>query len=468
MSEIDKVLKLYDFPFKPFPEQREKLDGHITECIDHVGMYWGMGSGKTFGSTLLSMAYREQVGAQVIQIVPPILLKQWHKWLNRCGISNKVYAGTPKERAAISFDADTRYFVMALGILKNDYDRITAEMSPRKLLIAIDEATAVKNYDSGNFRAILQLQSGQAILPMTGTPLATPKDAYAYIRLVSPHIYRSYRHFENIHVKERDFFGTVTKWQNLELLKANLANRASFISTPEANPDMPRALVNEIPYDLSKQHAKLYKTLVDQQLLIFDNGGAIDASTPGKLHHAVQQLVLNYGYFAQDSALVASGFEILDEIISELGREKLVIFANYKMSVRSITEYLLRVGVVAVQVNGDVSQSNKDDNIQRFIDDPLCQAIVMNPTSGGYGVDGLQNVCHRMLFMEVPTLSKNFWQAVARLERPGQRFVTDVRIATALGTIQVHLRSKLVQNDGLVNTLVPSLNDLRAQLLGAA
>jgi hypothetical protein len=91
----------------------------------------------------------------------------------------------------------------------------------------------------------------------------------------------------------------------------------------------------------------------------------------------------------------------------------------------------------------------------------------MNPTSGGVGVDGLQNVCHHMLFMEIPTVSKDFWQGVARLERPGQRFVTDVRIATALGTVQVHLRKKLVENDGLVNTVVPSLNDLRAQLYGS-
>lgn len=413
------------------------------------------------------MIYREQTGAQVIQICPPILLKQWQKWVTKCNIPVKVYAGDKKQRAKITLDRDTPYLITSLGILKNDFDRIYETYNQRPLSVTVDEAAEIKNFESGNFRAILQLSSGKAIIPMTGTPLSTPRDAYAYIKLVSPGIYRSYTHFENIHVADRDFFGTVTEWKNLDLLKKNLALRSSFISTREVHPDMPRANVDGIEYDLEKQHMKLYKALVEQQLLVFENGGAIDATTPNKLHHAVQQLVLNYGYFAQRDDLVPAGFELMDELIAEIGRAKLVVFANYKMTVRSITDYLTRRGIVAVQVNGDISESQKDDNIERFKEDPLCQVLVMNPKSGGVGVDGLQNVCHHMLFMEIPTVSKDFWQGVARLERPGQKFVTDVRIATALGTVQVHLRKKLVENDGLVNTVVPSLNDLRAQLYGA-
>jgi len=90
----------------------------------------------------------------------------------------------------------------------------------------------------------------------------------------------------------------------------------------------------------------------------------------------------------------------------------------------------------------------------------------MNPQSGGVGVDGLQHVCHHMVFVEIPTLPKDFWQAVKRLERPGQKFVTDVRILTALGTVQVHLRKQLENKDALINTVVPSLNSLRDALYG--
>jgi len=466
MSAVANICKKINFPLTPLGYQVENVDASIAESIDHHGMYWDMGAGKTFGSTLRNMIYRDETGAQIIQVVPPILIRQWARWLDSCGISNTVYVGTKKQRSKLTLGRDTSYLLIPLGILKNDYDRIYETYSARKISVAVDEATCIKNYDSGNFRAILQLQSGQAIMPMTGTPLATPSDAYAYIKLISPEIYRSFSQFENIHVGSKDYFDTVTEWKNLDVLKKNLGLRSSFISTPEVHPDMPRARISDIEYDLAKSHEKLYRTLVDQQLLVFDNGGAIDASTPSKLYHAVQQIVLNYGYFAQQNDLVPAGFEVLDEMVAEVGRAKLLVFANYKMSVRAIVEHLRKTGVAAVQVNGEISAKEKFDNIEMFLKNPLCQVLVVNTISAGKGLDGLQHVCHYMLFMEVPTVALTFWQAVKRLERPGQKFITDVRIATALGTVQVRMRKNLIQNDGLVNSLVPSANDLRNALYG--
>ncbi len=466
MSEVDKICRKIAFPFPPLGYQRDTIDAHVEGCIDHVGMYWEPGSGKTYGSTLLTSIYRDRVGAQTIQIVPPVLLTQWKKWLDTCGITSKIYAGPKAKRAKITFDRDTAYFLMTVQTLKNDFDRVSDAFLNRKVMVAIDEATCIKGYESGNFRAVLQLSSGQAVMPMTGTPITSPADCYAYIKLVSPGTYRSYTQFENIHVKERDFFKNVTEWGNLDLLKKNLASRASFISTPEAHPDMPRALIGEIEYDLEAKHAKLYKSLVDQQLIVFDNGAAIDASTPQSLYQKTQQIVLNYGYFAQEEDLVPVGFEVLDEVISSLGGKKIVVFCNYKLSVRGVAAHLEKKGVVCVTLNGDTSNRERDANLDRFKTDPACQVFVMNPQAGGVGVDGLQFVCHHVLFMEVPTTPSAFWQAVARIERPGQKFVTNVSIATALGTVQVHLRKQLVKKDGLVNAVVPSAKDLRAALYG--
>lgn len=466
MSEVDKIVKKYSFPFPPLGYQRETIDAHVADCIDHAGLFWGVGSGKTYSSTLLNMIYREQAGAQVIQVCPPLLLRQWSRWLSKCGISYKVYSGTPKQRKEITFDRDTKYFVMTIDVLKRDFDRITNDFGQRKIMICVDEATSIKNFESANFRAILQLSVGNGIVLMTGTPVSTPRDTYAYVKLLNPHVYRSFRQFENIHVAQRDFFGNVSEWQNLELMRSNLSLRSSFVSTPEANPDMPRARITEWEYELEKHHLRLYRELVDRQILIFESGAAIDASTPQSLFQKTQQIVLNYGHFAQQNDLVPAGFGVLDETIQEIGKAKLVIFAGYRMSVRAITEYLLRKGVQAVQVNGDVSQREKDEAVDRFRDDPACQAIVMNPKSGGTGIDGLQYVTNTVLFMEIPTVPGDFYQGVGRVERPGQKLITDVRIATALGTVQVRLRNRLLSADGLINTIVPSLNDLRAALYG--
>jgi hypothetical protein len=431
-------------------------------------MYWDMGAGKTFGSTLYAMIRREQTGAQMIQLAPPILLKQWQSWLNSCGISNKVYYGTKAQRAKIDLDPDTNYFITTPQMLKNDFDRLYEVFSKRPVMVKNDEATCAKNFESGTFRAVLQMAAGGGVLPMTGSPLSTPRDAYAYIKLVSPGVYRSYSQFETIHVEKYDAYKRPIRWRKLDMLARNLALNASFISTPEVHPDMPRANISPVIYDLEAQHMKLYRTLVDQQMLVYESGFAIDATTANKLHVALQQVVLNAAYFAQDETMVPYGFQLLDEFLAELRGQKLLVFANYKMSVKAIMDYLLRQGVDAVAVNGDISKTQKDKNVERFKFNPACTVAVMNPLSGGVGVDGLQDCCNHALFLEIPSVSKDFFQAVKRIERPGQKFVCDIRVATALGTVQVTLRKNLVQNNGLIQQVVPSTADLRAQLLGQA
>lgn len=466
MSEVDKICAKYTFPFPPLDYQRREIVKHIDECIDRVGLYWGVGSGKTFSSTLLNLVYRERTGAQVLQICPPAVQRQWSRWLTKCGISHKVYSGTPKQRGKITFDRETEYFVMTIDILKRDFDRISQELGDRPLMVCVDEATSVKNYESGSFRAILQMAAGRGLVLMTGTPISTPKDTYAYVRLLSPECYRSFNQFEALHVGQRDFFGNVTEWTRTDLMKKNLALRSSFVSTPEANPDMPRARISEWEYEIAPHHMRLYKELVEKQLLIFESGAAIDASTPQTLYHNCQQIVLSWDYFAQDDSLVAAGYSVLDQFLEELGDGKLVVFANYKRSCRAITAYLLKKGIYAVQVNGDISQREKDDNVEAFKENKACRVLVANPRSGGIGIDGLQLVSNSALFMEVPTIPAEFKQAVGRLERPGQTRVPNIKIATAVGTIQMRLRDRLLSNDEIVNTIVPSLQDLRAALLG--
>ena len=66
MSEVDKICLKYSFPFAPLGYQKEMIDRHVEDCIDRVGLFWDVGSGKTFSSTLLNLIYRERTGAQII------------------------------------------------------------------------------------------------------------------------------------------------------------------------------------------------------------------------------------------------------------------------------------------------------------------------------------------------------------------------------------------------------------------
>jgi SNF2 family DNA or RNA helicase len=84
---------------------------------------------------------------------------------------------------------------------------------------------------------------GKHLLLLTGTPINSPLDAYAMIRLISPRIYRSQEQFENIHVAEHDFYGNVVAWSNLDLLRENLAVGSARLLKEDVIADLPPILV---------------------------------------------------------------------------------------------------------------------------------------------------------------------------------------------------------------------------------
>ena len=120
----------------------------------------------------------------------------------------------------------------------------------------------------------------------------------------------------------------------------------------------------------------------------------------------------------------------------------------------------------AVAVYGEVSKTNKDKAIQRFIEDPSCRVIMLQPAAAGRGVDGLQAVCSEMLILEAPTTAPPFHQVVARLDRDGQTKPVNCRIAIASGTVQVRMFRKLLNNDETVNAIQGGYRDLKEAIFG--
>lgn len=92
--------------------------------------------------------------------------------------------------------------------------------------------------------------------------------------------------------------------------------------------------------------------------------------------------------------------------------------------------------------------------------------ILVQPQSAGFGVDGLQHVCADMLVVEAPTTPTPFQQVVARLDRDGQLDVVNVRVAIALGTVQVSMFKSLLANDELANSVQGGYKDLRSAIYG--
>lgn len=441
--------------------------------LPRAGYYLGIGTGKTATSTASALFKLRDQGADVVLVVmPPILISGWYEWLTQRVIPKdgeplKVvkYAGTPKQREAIKFrGAD--FVLMSRDIFKRDFEHIVRTLRGTKIVYIRDEADDIKNVSTQNYKKTVEIINvyGADFLPLTGTPLSTPIDGYALIKQVAPTIYRNLHHFENVHVAERDFFGNVQRWQNLDLLAENIKVNSVRLQRREIRGDLPPVDYDPKYYDLAPDHYKLYKTLAEEQLLELGNGGKIDGTTEQALAFALQQIIVNYDHFSGDPKNVSVIFEMIDQIMTDLDGEKLIIVANYQMSNRKVLQHLAKYNAVAIY--GEISPKAKDAAKDRFINDPTCRAMTIHPKAAGFGVDGLQFVCSNMLFIELPGIAKDFHQTVGRLDRDGQKNPVNVMLAVANNTLQVRRMKALVANDELVGKVQPNIKDLRESIFG--
>ena len=104
--------------------------------------------------------------------------------------------------------------------------------------------------------------------------------------------------------------------------------------------------------------------------------------------------------------------------------------------------------------------------IERFKTDPVCRCIILQPTSAGFGIDGLQLVCHNMLVIEAPITAPPFHQVVARLDREGQTVCVNCRVAIAIKTVQVNMFHTLLSNDSQINRVQRGYRDLKEIVFG--
>ncbi len=311
--------------------------------------------------------------------------------------------------------------------------------------------------------------SARDLVLLTGTPLSKPGDAYAYVKLISPNVYRNQRHFEALHVIEKDFFGNVKRWGNLEFLKENLLLNSSRVLKRDVLPWLPPVQYRPTVYDMEPEHQALYRKLAEEQILLLESGGKIDASTPGRLYQAVQQIIMNPSHFA-GKPMRPAGLDLLDEVIEELeigdpdSDRKLIVYANYRMTLRMLLEYLEPYGVVGAY--SEISAKKQEKNFDRFLSDPKCRIWAAHPLSGGVGLNP-QEVSSDAIFLEAPIIPKDFIQAVGRLERDGQHRAMNIWIGIADGTVQVRLHKQLLQTDELVNRVAGGWQDLRDAIYGA-
>ena len=461
-SDLDKAT---DFSAKAGFNMADKQIQAVEYLADlpRSANFSEVGCGKTAMATATSML--RAVDTTVVT-VPPILIPQWEEWLNKVSYKVVRYQGTPKYRNNLDL-TDARWIVMSHAILRQDFNDLYRKLHKVELEIIVDEAQAIKSSSSVLYKCVTKLGFGKSIQMLTGTPTTKPPDAYSYIKIKSPEMYRSMGHFENLHVESKDFFGQPTAYCKLDLLAERLALHTVKFTKEEVFGYNLQPIYIPLRYDLDHKHLRLYEKLVDEQLLLLDDGTKIDATTAQRLHHALQQIVCNWSHFSGNPDRSAA-YDIFDEVVDETAclnkdRSKLIVWTYYKMTSRSMLAYANKrwpnTTVAAF------SEADSAKSVELFMKDPSTRILIAQPGSAGVGLNPA-SVCSEMLFLEASTSPMQIRQACGRVDRMGQTKKPTIRFAEARGTIQKHLYNKLSQNDDLVQKVEMLRSSLRNALLG--
>jgi SNF2 family DNA or RNA helicase len=469
-NSVHDLTKYYGFPFTFRPDQVQRTE--LAYSFERCALFDDAGTGKTAVGTAVSLAVEPDV---TLVVAPPILGRQWERWLQSLsGIGQIVrYKGSPKKRKELPIK-DAKWLIMSIQIFKRDWDHLFLTLGKKHRMLLVDEATAVANSESDNFRAVrawADMGKGRLVL-MTATPVNHPLQAYAYIALKTPTIYRSFGHFQSVHVVERDFYDVPIEWEGLDLIRDRLMMKASRCLKEDVL-DLHKPNYIPIAYELEPAHKKLYDKLMDEMLLELPNDTVIDATNGSTLYHASQQIVSNWSHFAGEEGKRPALWDIIDNAIEETDClntvcSKLIIFTYYKRTSASLFQYLTEVkGIDTVACYSAVSGAQQERNIDRFLFDPKCRILIGQPQSVGYGLNP-QAVCWETLFAECPTNPMHFRQAVERIYRDGQKHVPNVRLPFAEGTVQVSLHERLLENDDMASYLQGAHKTLRQAIHGAS
>lgn len=461
-DDIDEIIESMNLEFTPVDLQ--KADALDIYRADRYGVFYAVGGGKTLVSTIASMLWDE---SHTLIIGPPILSPQWEAWLHSIGQKDTSIYATPKRHNAM---LKHRWVIMSHNIFRDSFTDILATFKGKDVNLIIDEAHAIKNPKSMLYRKVNQfLGADRRVQMLTATPTTKPQDTYTYMKVKTPQVYRSYGHWENLHVGDRDFFGTITSYRNLNLLADNFAMKTVTRTKKDLFGDTLTPIWQPIPYDLSAKHLRLYNKLAEEQLLLLDNGSKIDGTSKQRLRHLLQQIVLNYAAFSGNEKDIAAGIELLDSVIEQVdpmtqGHSKLAIWTYYKSTSRFVTKYLEdKFGTEAVApAYGGV---NSAEGVRRIMFEDRCRFLVAQPTSVGAGLN-LQHVCSEMLFLEQSTTPMHTIQAAGRVDRPGQKVRPTIRFAQAKGTVQIAMFRDLLENDDLVKQVERKPKSLREEIFG--
>ena len=400
----------YKFKTKPYAHQLTALEKSWNK--EKFAYFMEMGTGKT--KVLidnLAMLYDKGKVDGALIIAPKGVVKTWYEQELPTHLPDHIenvsvlwqpnITKTQQEKLETLFEIDS-----ALHILVMNVEALSTEkgvkfankfINSHKTLMAIDESTTIKTPTARRTKNIIKIGiNAKYKRIMTGSPITkNPLDLYTQCEFLDPWLldFSSYYAFRNryaemktMHVHGRSI-QVVDKFQNLGEL-SDTVKQFSYRVLKEDCLDLPPKVFIKRHITLTPDQKKVYESMKKSAMAVL-NGKVTTTMTVLTQLMRLHQITCGY-VTADDGSTQQVESNRLNELMSILEDTdgKVIIWANYQLSVGEIIQKIIKVYGKDSYVHyyGLTPQEDRQDFIRKFQNDPKCRFIVGTPQTGGYGI----------------------------------------------------------------------------------
>jgi SWI/SNF-related matrix-associated actin-dependent regulator 1 of chromatin subfamily A len=405
---------------QPFPYQYSGVE-FIERCSGNALLADEMGLGKTIQALAWLQLHRDKI--PVLIVVPASLKLNWEreaeKWL-------------PEPKVEIL--SGTKPWKTKGNILVINYDVLPAWLDELKKLniqvLITDECHYYKSNKAKRTKAVKQLgKEIPHIIALSGTPIVNrPIEIYNAVHLIKPELFPNQMDFARTYCGARltqygwDFNGSTNTKQLHSILTDTIMIRRL---KKDVLKDLPDKIYSFIPMELS-----------DDSEYNSAKNNFIDYIAEKKGRHAALKASLAEILVQMETLKQLAVKGILDEAINWIkdfleSGNKLVIFATHKFVIETIMNAF--GNKIAVKIDGTVNMQDRQRSIDIFQLNPNVKIFIANIQAGGVGIT--LTAASNVLFLELPWTPGALRQAIARLDRIGQKFAVNVYYLFAINTI---------------------------------
>ena len=417
--------------------QHQKLALAYMRMNEYFALFMEQGTMKTLPTLVRILEILEKDKSNdAIVICPKYVMGSWER-----DIEGKDDEGKP-------FFTKTQQRTLKARLTIINYDIVwrRKEYDKHWTVVVLDESHFIKNRTSkrAKFCLKLALKSDYRYI-LTGTPIGNGQmeniwsqfaflAPYKYSHGIASKILDTYRKFEDKYCFLNQYWKPY-RYRNVDELQ-EIIGEHSYRVTKEECLDLPGKLPDEV-YEIEMLEKKIYKDLHKHSVV--EELGMI-AENPLARMTKLRQVCS--GFLNDDEGnlheLKNEKLKVLEDFL-EGYEKKLVIFCEYKYSIRTISKLLTKKKIKHTTLDGE----QKDKSVWRkFQEDKSIRVIICQYQSGAQGIDLFAS--DTIIYYE-PTLSSNILQQSRdRIDRKGQTSKCSYIFFLTKGTVEMSIYRALL------------------------